>query len=456
MEQSWVQKLPHFLSSKLKGRRSLQEIISNTGWLAVDRIIRMALGLVVAVWLARYLGPARLGIYQYALALVALLGYLTDLGLNGIVVRDIVSEEGERGEIIGTTFVLKIVAGMVSAGLAMTVVWLIRPDDALTRVMVAIFSSQLLLRAFDTIDLWFQSQVRSKYTVYAKTTAFVLGALTKVALILLEASLVAFAWVVAAEALIGAVGLVLMYRGSGQHFGSWSINLRRVAGLLQRSWPLIISGFGAIIYLKVDQIMLGEMVGEAEVGIYSVAAQLSEVWYFIPTAIASSAFPALLKNKQKSAALYGERLQQLYDGLFAMALVIAIPMTFIAGPAVSWIYGSEFSAAGSVLSVHIWASLFVFMRGALSKWLIAEDLYIFSIVTHGCGALVNVGINLILIPITGGLGAAIATVISYAAASYLSLFAHRKTWPAAKMMSLAMLFPVRITAKLIKPRRNSG
>lgn len=456
MEQSWVHKLPPFLSEKLEGRHNLQEILGNTGWLAGDRIFRMGVGLVVSVWMARYLGPERLGTYRYGLALIVLLGYLANLGLNGIVVRDIVEEEEKRGEILGTTFALKLASGLVSVGMAAVVAWLLRPDNTLVRVMIAIMSSRLLLRAFDTIGLWFDSQVRAKYKVYAKTTAFGVGALIKVMLIVREAPLMAFAWAVAAEALVGALGLAFLYHATGQHFRNWSLNVRRVTGLLTRSWPLIISGFGAMVYMKIDQLMLGDMVGEAEVGIYSVAAQLSEVWYFIPTAIASSAFPALLENKEKSTAMYRRRLQQLYDALFLGALAIAIPTTFVSGPVVSFVYGPEFSAAGPILAIHIWASLFIFLRGALSKWLIAEDLYIFSIVTHGCGALVNVGINFIAIPVLGGLGAAVATVISYATASYFALFLHRKTWPAAKMMTRAMLSPFRLILRIMGFRSHNS
>lgn len=430
--------------------RQFQAIAGNAGWLMGDRVLRMGVGLVVSVWLARYLGPELLGTYRYSLAIVAMLSYLADLGLNGIVVRDLVeADDDDQRRILGTTFVARATAGVACMGLAVGVVWYLRPDDVLTQIVVFILSFQLLTRAFDVFDLWFQSEVQSRYSVIAKNTAFLCVAALKIGFILFDASLVVFAVLVVVEMAAGAVGMVVFYRKKGPPITEWTARFRDFTALLNRSWPLILSGFGAIIYLKVDQIMLGELASERAVGIYAVAAQLSEVWYFFPAAIVSSVFPALLDQKAEDEKLYRKRMQQLYDGLALAAFALAIPTTFLADTVINLVYGNEFAGAGAILAIHIWACLFIFMRKALSKWIIAEDLYIFSILTHGVGAIANVALNLYFIPLYEGYGAAIATVISYAAASYLALFLHRRTWRAARMMTLAILAPVRLPLKYL-------
>jgi PST family polysaccharide transporter len=268
-----------------------------------------------------------------------------------------------------------------------------------------------------------------------------------VVFILLDASLVAFAILVVVEMTMAAVGLIYFYRRQGPVFSEWTASVRELSEMLRRSWPLILSGFGAIVYLKVDQIMLGDLASERAVGIYAVAAQLSEVWYFFPAAIVSSVFPALLEQKADNKQAYKIRMQQLYDGLALSAFALAIPTTFLADFVIDFVYGAEFAGAGTILAVHIWACAFIFMRKALSKWIIAEDLYIFSIITHGAGAVTNIALNFYLIPSFEGLGAAVATVISYATASYFALFLHRRTWEAARMMTLALLSPIRLPYK---------
>ncbi|MEO1561060.1 MAG: flippase, partial [Cyanobacteria bacterium J06632_19] len=233
----------------------------------------------------------------------------------------------------------------------------------------------------------------------------------------------------------------------GNSLINWRFQFSRGKSLLSKSWPLILSSVGTIIYLKIDQIMLGEMIGKEAVGNYAVAAKISEIWYFIPTAVASSVFPSLLKSRENNIKAYKNKLQKLYDNLACLALLIALPITIVSTPVITMLYGEVFREAGLILSIHIWASVFIFMRAALSKWLIAEDLYVFSLVTHGLGAIVNALLNLFLIPNFGGIGAAIATLISYATASYFALFVHSRTVETARMMTLALIFPVRFLLK---------
>jgi PST family polysaccharide transporter len=448
MRLTFSQLLPNFLRQRLEKHGELRRIAGNTGWLFAERILRMGLSLVVLVWLARHLGPEQFGTYNYAIAFVLLFSELTTLGLNAILVRDIVNNPEDSDEIVGTAFVMRLFGGLLSLALSFTLISLLRPDDLLMRLLVTIVAFGTIFRAFEVIDYYFQSRVESKYVVMAKVAAFVATSASTVLLILANASLPAFVAVKAAEYVLTGVGLALMYRYKSNLLSAWRFSFDRGKSLVKQSWPLILSGFGAIVYLKVDQVMLGEMIGEAAVGIYAVAAQLSEVWYFIPLAIATSVFPSLLKSKQASPEAYHGKLQSLYDFLVILALVITVPVAALSTPLVTMLYGEVYREAGGILAIHIWASLFIFMRAALSKWLIAEGLFIFSLVTHGLGAITNVLINLMLIPLYGGTGAAIATVISYAAASYLALFFHPKTWIAARMMTLALLLPLRSLAKV--------
>lgn len=164
--------IPSFIRIRLEGRTALQKILANTGWLFVDKILRMGVGLLVGVWVARYLGPEQFGLYNYALSFVALFSAFATLGLDGIVVRDIVRDPSYKNEILGTAFILKLLGGISTLILAVGAVSLLRPHDNLTRWLVGIIAAGTIFQAFDVIDFWFQSQVQSKYTVYAKNVAF--------------------------------------------------------------------------------------------------------------------------------------------------------------------------------------------------------------------------------------------------------------------------------------------
>jgi PST family polysaccharide transporter len=182
-----------------------------------------------------------------------------------------------------------------------------------------------------------------------------------------------------------------------------------------------------MIYMKIDQIMLGQMVGDEAVGIYSAAARISEVWYFIPTVIVASTFPAILEARKNSERQYYQRLQQLYDLMVLISFAIALPMTFLSTLLVTALFGQEFSSAGPVLAIHIWASVFVFLGVASSRWFVAESRQMLSFQRTALGAAANIILNLLLIPTQGPAGAAIATVASYAVAALFADLLQQET-----------------------------
>ncbi|MDZ8108098.1 MAG: flippase [Nostoc sp. DedQUE12a] len=425
--------------SLLKSRTGLRAIITNTGWLFADRILRMGVGLIVGVWVARYLGVQQYGLFNYAMAFVALFSPLATLGLDNIVVRDIVRDSSNKEKILGTTFWLKLLGGFSSLLLAVSVICVLRQDQKITVWLVAILASVGIFQAVDAIDFWFQSQVLSKYTVVAKNTAFVIVTLVRIALINMQAPLIAFAWVTLAEFSLGAVGLAIAYRIKGYSLGLWRWSFPVAKTLLKDSWPLILSGMTIMIYMKIDQIMLGEMIGDSAVGIYSAASRISEVWYFIPTAIVSSVSPTIFAAKQTSETLYYQRIRQLLRLMVVVSIAIAIPMSFLSGSIITMLFGNGYVAAGQVLAIHIWASLFVFMGVATSPWFIAEGLTHLSLNRTLLGAIINIVLNFLLIPHYAGVGAAIATVISQSFATFFSHAIHPRTQKIFKLQIKSLL-----------------
>jgi O-antigen/teichoic acid export membrane protein len=214
--------------------------------------------------------------------------------------------------------------------------------------------------------------------------------------------------------------------------------------LLGRAWPLLLSGLASAVYLKIDQLMLGWLASYEASGIYAVAATLSEMWYILATVLTASIYPFLIRLKNTDENSYNSRLQQGYDLLFIAAFTLAVGTTLIAKPLVSVLFGPAFAAAAPVLMIHIWAAVFMFMRELFGKWLVIEDLYVYSFMTHLAGALLNVILNFVLIPHAQEIGAAVATVISYAAAGLLSALVFPRTRCAGWMMVRAMTAPLRL------------
>jgi PST family polysaccharide transporter len=388
------------------------KIVDNVGWLFLDKIVRMGMGLLVGVWVARYLGPQQFGLFSFASAFVALFITIASMGLQGIVVRDIVHNPLAKETTLGSAAVLHFFGGMLAYAMTMATVFLIRPDDPLARALVAILGSAMLFKPSEVAAYWFESQVLSKYTVWVQNGSFLVFVAIKVFLILQNASLIAFAWAAMSEALFAALLMLVAISLRGPKLRQLRANVKRIKELLHDSWPLLLSGMAIMTYMKIDQIMLGQMIGDEEVGIYSAALRISEVWYFIPMTIVASVFPAILETKMRSETLYYLRMQRLLDLMVWLSISIAIPMTFLSTPIVSLLFGDSFAKSGAVLAVHIWASVFVFLGVASGNWYLAEGRQILGFQRTLLGILVNVSMNLLLIPRYGAIGAAWATVVA--------------------------------------------
>ncbi|WP_201764261.1 flippase [Halalkalibacterium ligniniphilum] len=407
---------------------NLQKIISNTGWLFFDRIFRMGIGLFVGVWIARFLGPEQFGLLSYAQAFVALFGAFAKLGLDGIVVRNIVREPDKKDQILGTTFILKLFGGLVALIITGFIIYFIRPGDIFTLWLILIIATGTLFQAFDSIDFWFQSQVISKYTVYAKSVAFSTISILKIILILLDSTLIFFALAALFEIIFGSILLVAAYRYKGFNIFDWKFQFTTAKTLLKDSWPLVLSGTMVMVYMKIDQIMLGQIIDDRAVGLYTAATRISEVWYFIPMAIVASAAPVLTKlKKDGNEEKYYQSLEKLFNIMLILGLAIALPMTLMSGAVIDLLYGKEFAPSSAVLSIHIWAAIFVFLGVVRGPWLLNEGLMKFALITTVLGAVVNIILNMIVIPIYGITGAAWTTLFSQFVASYLGNLLSPKT-----------------------------
>jgi len=440
--------------SQINGRSALRKIVVNTGWLFVDKFSSLVAGFLVGAWVARYLGPAQYGMYNYALAFEALFVPIAGLGLANIVVREIVRVPGEKNTILGTAFVLQFAASLVTFALIIGAAYMIRPDDALIRWLIAIVAGQLVFRAFsNTLDYWFQSQIQSKYAVWSRNIVLVLIALVKLTLILIKAPLVAFAWATLGQVVLYTIGIAVFYRVSGQAVSAWRSSMRYARRLLRDSWPLILSGLAIVVYMKIGQLMLGNMMGDEALGIYSAAARLSELWYFIPMAVATSVFPTIVRSREnQTEQVYRKRLQAFYDVMAAVAYVVVIPCALLASPLVTLVFGPDYVEAGPILAVHIWSFIFVSLGVARSQWLIAENMTRFSMFATILGAIVSIGLNYLLIPRYAGLGAAWATLISYAVSGYFSSILSVRLWPVLAQLSFSLLTPFRLPSVLTQLR----
>jgi PST family polysaccharide transporter len=430
-----------FLLRQLLQRPYARAAAHNLGWLVTERLVRLLFTVLVGFAVARYLGPADFGRLSYALALVALATVLTQMGVDQIVKREIIQAPAEAPALLSAVWRLRLAAGAACYFGVLGWAWMAEPDDA-TRVLLAIVSLLVFQPALAFPDLWLQANLRARTAVIAQTVALAAGAGTRLVLIVLLAPLWAFGVVGVVEAFFVAMLLTAMARRVGMRVSAAGQTAALIRRLVAESWPLLLSSLAITIYMRIDLVMLQRLAGADVAGTYAAAVKISEVWYFLPMALASSVLPALIRARNAGPDAYAMRWQQYFDGSAALAYGLSTPIALAAPWLVQVAYGAQFAAAGRVLAVHIWAAPFVFVGVARGQYLVNEKLTRFALIASMLGALVNIGLNLVLIPVAGAVGAACATVVSYAIATWTSSFFHPAVRPVAKMQTRALLLPL--------------
>lgn len=404
-----------------------------------EKIFRLMVALTVGVLVTRYLGPEDFGTLSYAQSFVGLFAAFSSLGLSDILVREFLISKRKHGELIGTAFWLQTI-GSTFIMCCLIIFVLFNDNEPLTNKIILIIGVTTFLHSFNVITDFFNSQVKSKFGAIPSFLGIVISSLLKIYGIWQEAPLIFFVYILVFDTLFLAVGQIYYYVRTKYSIKEWTFKVNTAKTLLKDAWPLILSTIVISIYMKIDQVMIKEIVDNASVGQYSAAVRLSEAWYFIPMIICTSLFPAILNAKASSVELYRQRLANLYDLMVILGLAIVIPVMLLADWGIHFLYGSAFDQTAMVLKIHIWAGVFVFLGVANQKWFISENLQAYNVLCLGIGMIVNITLNLLFIPKLGIAGAAYATLISQFIASVLgpSLFA--KTRFSFFMMLRSLLF----------------
>lgn len=414
--------------------------------LFVGRVGSLVIKMVVSIILARYLGRGNNGIINGGVAYIYFFSAIATLGLDQFIVKELHQFPDNRDQILGTSFWMKVFAGIFCIPI-IYLAFLIYPAKGTPYSYIFILSIIGIIQAFNVIDAYFQSQVQSKYIMQVQIVGNILSAIIKLLMIYTRQPLVYFVYAYTFDFLLLSIGYYFTYQRKQRTILNWSFNFKLANKLLLFSWPLIISGIMVSLYMKIDAIMLQNMAGVKEAGAYATVAQFSEAWNFIPAVIVTSLFPAILNAKRDDAARYKKRIQHLYDLMVYLSLPVAVIITF-ASPLIYKLLTPEYAYAAPTLSVHIWSGVFVFLGAASSQYLIAENFNKLTFIRTGFGAIVNIVLNLILIPHMGMMGAAIATLVAYASATFFIIFIPKVSDQGVMMFK--SLFLISLVQKIIK------
>ncbi len=430
-----MQITPNFIKLIFKNYPNILKMIDNFSWLFYDKLLRIILGLFVAALVARYLGPEKFGIFNYAASYVSIFAALASFGLGGILVRELINKENLSNVIMGTSIFLYIFGGIIVTILSTILIIFINPDDILLRILVLIMSTALIFRFNEVIKYWFESKVLSKYVVWFDNGAYIISSIIKIFLVIYKAELIYFAWVVLIEGILITIGLVIIFNYKyPNQIKKFRFNYFVGKNLLRDSWPMIFSGIILMVQARIDQLMLGIFIGAREVGYYSVSLQILEGLSFLPMIIMSTMRPSILEGGNISTKLYNDRLYNYYRLSFIISILTIVPIFLFSNQIIYLLFGSEYYVSGFLLAVMSFRLIFANMGVARGVHLLKENLLTYSMWTMFIGTLVNIILNYLLIPNYASLGAIIASYISFSITIFVIDFFYFKTNENTKLM----------------------
>jgi O-antigen/teichoic acid export membrane protein len=390
----------------------LQKYLQNISWLFFEKMLTLFVGMLVSIYIARYLQPEQFGLLNYAISFVGIFSAVSALGLDQIIVRELAKNPLKKNELLGTGFVLRL-CGFVVLLVLIAIMLLFMKNNPFTNVLIMIIAAAELFKAFEVINGFYQSQIMSKVVVQTQMLINLIINILKIALVYFQAPLIFFAWIILINASFNAMGYIYNYWiREGSPF-RWHFDKNLATIFLRESWPLALHGITLHTQARIDQVMLGKMLNHAEVGQYAVAMKFIEILGFIPMILINTFVPAITKARGVTTELYEDRLLNFYRLMFAMFLVVAIPLFFVAEPAIVLIYGEQYRPAGFLLSLFALRLFFTNMGVSKSAFIINESLFKYSLLTSSIGAMANIAANYFLIPLYGAIGAVISSTLSF-------------------------------------------
>lgn len=384
--------------------------VNNASWLIGGKVIQMMISLIVGILTARYLGPANYGVINYGTAYVAFFTSLSSLGINSIIIKNFVDHPDEEGKTIGTTLVLRLLSSGLSCLLIFLIVSIADAGEKETIAIVVLCSLSLVFQIFETLNFWLQSKYLSKRIAIATLIAYIFTSIYKIVLLIFQKNVLWFAFATSFDYIVYAIVIIFFFKK--ENGPSWSFSFAKAKELLVPSHHFILSGLMVSIYGYTSKLILKHMVDATAVGYYSTAVSICHMWTFVIQAIIDSMYPTIMRLHKTDRLAFERKNRQLYAIVFYLCFFVSLVITVFAPLIVSILYGEDYMPAVAPMRVITWYTAFSYMGVARNAWIVCENRQKYLKFMYFGAVVINICLNLALIPIIGTVGAAMASFVT--------------------------------------------
>ena len=321
---------------------------------------------------ARFLGPSGYGLITYTASVVAFAAPLMYLGFTSVLVQELIAHPEKEGETLGTAIFSGLISGVLCIGGACAFVAVAnRTREAL--IVCALYSTILLFQGMEMIIYWFAVSNSLDYL------------------------------------LIAVMSLVFYRKLGGRRL---TFSREAFSRMFAKSRYYIISDLMVTVFAQTDRIMINLMIGDAETGFYSAAMSCAMMTGFVFTAVIDSFRPLIFGNRLEDGTAFRTNMRRLYSVVIWLSLLQSVFITVFSGLIVRILYGAAYAPAAGTLRIVVWYTTFSYLGSVRNIWLLAEKKQKYLLPINAAGALANIVLNSLLIPVLGINGAALASLVT--------------------------------------------
>lgn len=385
--------------------------IKNIQWIGVSKVFSMIISFVTTAIVARHFGPENFGTLNYALSFVGIFAVFATLGVSSVVYRELVKSKERREEILGSAIFLTFIASLLTI-ISISIYLYYSKESSEMSLLIFLASLTFITQPLSLLQIDFLKDSEARYvTINQLITSFAANA-GKIFVVISYGSVWIFIAILVAENVLSGIIYTYQITRIKKRAMSLKISFPLMKSIFYSALPYAVSLSFMDIYARIDQVMLKHYLDVSSVGLYAAATKVTELWYFIPNIIITGLYP-VLANKDMTEEKRRKRFIFLLQILFVVSLIISFVVFLLKDYIIKIIYGVEFIAASPILAIYIFS-----LAGTFTSLLILQELFIkernWSVVLiPGGNAILNIVLNLFLIPLYGVYGAAVATVISY-------------------------------------------
>ena len=394
-------------------------ILKKISLLFIGRVYSILIGMISSVVMVRYLKPELNGVYNYAIAYVAIFSGIALMGLDNVVIKEFARKGNSKHEVFTASILVRLL-GTSIAFLVILLTMIIGKVTKENQLLIWIAALPCIANIFSGVSGWFYARTEVRYIVISQSIAHTICLFGKMACVYIGLGVAGFLVVTSLETFVLILLQWLIFKNRGERV-EFSFNKTVFMYLLRQGWPICLGSIAYTVFMKIDQIMIGKMISNYELGIYSVAVKIAELWYFVPNTIVVVLLPKLTEYRENGDynKFYGA--MQKYMSWLVLLGYISSGLTMVFGKMLIWIlYGEEYLGAYPILCIYIWAGIFINMSVLRGNYFVLMECTQYSFWTNLSGAIVNIFLNIVLIQKMGSIGAAFATFISYGVYAYIS------------------------------------